>query len=262
MYKIIASMFVGMALSACGGTNSSYANLSTVVTNFSDGSGVAIARFPVNRSYAYVNEVMLINDINDANRIADGLQRANNGQLILVVPDRIPGSYYAERSQGLSSFGEDVDLIYEGKSLDGGGFVSTGMIQVGSSVGVVAGGSQLITRPVSGTFRYNGSSTFYGVSSNPAGEKGTMSVVADFDIKTASLTLQSASGFATGNDLAIDFVNGFLTGQGTIGRTGVSSDAATIKGYFAGQSAEGVYGAVYENSDVSDGKVATFYGSK
>ena len=119
MYKIIASMFVGMALSACGGTNSSYANLSTVVTNFSDGSGVAIARFPVNRSYAYVNEVMLINDINDANRIADGLQRANNGQLILVVPDRIPGSYYAERSQGLSSFGEDVDLIYEGKSLDG-----------------------------------------------------------------------------------------------------------------------------------------------
>jgi hypothetical protein len=100
------------------------------------------------------------------------------------------------------------------------------------------------------------------VSSNPAGEKGTMSVVADFDIKTASLTLQSASGFATGNDLAIDFVNGFLDGQGTIGRTGVSSDAATIKGYFAGQSADGVYGVVYQNSDVSDGKVATFYGSK
>ncbi len=48
---------------------------------------------------------MFLADPKDANKIADALQRANNGQLTLVSPDTIAGSNYSERLRGISSTG-------------------------------------------------------------------------------------------------------------------------------------------------------------
>ncbi len=152
-------------------------------------------------------------------------------------------------------------MIYVGTSLSDGGFVSSGVTQVASALGISVDGSALISRPASGTFTYNGSSTIYGAS-NDLGESGTMNVVADFGNKTASLTLITATGFATANNLSINLTTGSLDGHGLIGQTGISSDAATIKGYFAGRSAEGVYGTVFQKVDVTNSKAATFYGTK
>ena len=93
-------------------------------------------------------------------------------------------------------------------------------------------------------------------------EDGTFNMQANFTAMTVDISAQTANKFFTGSNLPINFANGKFQGAGTIGIKSVNSATSTVVGYFAGNQAEGVHGATYQDAAVVGAMAGVFYGSR
>ena len=254
-------------LSACGGastsgTSSSFTNYSEVLKTYPDSSGAAIATQVPSSGAGNFNVAMIALNTNEVDKIVDAIKLANDGdpKLALVTATNNP-PYYTQRIEGTNAIGEYVLLVFEGEMLPSGGYVSNNIIAVGSGGGLTSDGSQLLSLP-SGTFTYTGFTTIGGGIGGDEVEDGTFNMQANFTAMTVDISAQTANKFFTGSNLPINFANGKFQGAGTIGIKSVNSATSTVVGYFAGNQAEGVHGATYQDAAVVGAMAGIFYGSR
>ena len=254
-------------LSACGGastsgTSSSFTNHSEVLKTFVDGSGIAVATEVPGSALGSFNVTMLLGNTSSANQIVDALKLANTSDpKLALISSSINPPYYQQQIGGTNAINESVVLIFAGETLPSGGFVSNSIITAGTGAAVSTDGSRLVSLP-SGTFNYTGSSSITGGISGDEIEDGTFNMQANFTAMTADISAQTTNKYFTGSNLTINSTNGKFQGNGTIGITSVNSTISTVVGYFAGNQAEGVHGATYQNADVPTGMAGVFYGSR
>lgn len=267
--SVLMLSFLGF-LSACGGGGTStgdalYPTSPTVLKSYADGSGVVSVATDLGALGGLSNVVVISARLDDA---VDAL----SGQIALVeLPGgATDGQYYSGAAAGTTATGAPVVVMTTGEFLDPatGTFASVSLVDVDGVPGFASSGSAVGTLP-SGVFTYTGTAS---VAAGAGTGDGTFAMTADFTQRTADISASvpaNASGtpnpayFFNAVGMTIDPTDGsFATGNALIGTSGVSSNAASINGFFAGANGEGVHGVVYENNPQESEHVGVFYGSR
>jgi hypothetical protein len=262
MVRLLIIAFAAFALSACGGGGGpgSFGDTAIIKSYPSDGSGVAVSENIYNDSGVNYNATMIVSDRNNAHKIADALYRANNGLLYYVDGENTGYGFYWFAIEGINPNGEIIEIDGWGRTLETSNFVSMSAVSIDdfNTFSVATDGSVLNGMP-SGSFRYDGASELIGGVRGEAIEEGDLTLVANFNNSTASLTALSNNKFLTADNLRIDR-NGKISGEAQIGIISINTSGASVTGYFAGNNAAGVHGVAYQNADVDNGMGAVFMG--
>jgi|TARA_B110000114_G_scaffold124099_1_gene130008 hypothetical protein len=269
MYKVIASMFTGLALSACGAGTSitpyaSSANPAVSNTKiYDDGAGVVtVSRLDENGNPS--QGVLASTDVNIASEIASG------SYSLVATSSSSNGNYYSVVREGAAANGSALTVTTFGENLNSSGseYASLSIVAINNTLGILTTGTTAQMRP-SGTYIYGGNAVVVDSLNETA--EGSFTLSASFDSNIASLTASTLASdssnntayFFSGNNILIDQSDGsFSTSNGLIGKTGVRSESASVKGYFSGLTAKGVHGIAYTNNSASPDLLGAFYGSR
>ena len=263
---------MSLLLSACGGSAISTAVtvVDPVITlkTYNDGSGVLAAYYDLGVSGGPSNITIASDDLASAREVLKGTLDLS------VNSSATSGNYYVISRSGTSSSGASILLVSGGENLNASGseYASMSLIKIGSEYGITTSGSKVNGMPT-GSYTYTGAASVLSLGGATTGiGDGTFTMAANFDNNTASVaaTIPSNSPagsfnpayFFASNSIIINQTDGsFSTSNATIGETDVSSNSASIKGYFAGTNAKGVHGQVFSNSSTMNW-LGSFYGSR
>lgn len=272
MISTMLATTAALALAACGGgggdgdgdggssggvgNNPAEISFGTL-KSYSDGSGVFSA------ADSEFNSVVASTSVAKIKQILSGSVDLNE----------VPGSYqeagtlYSYSLTGTTADGLTVIIGTGGEDINllGDEYVQVSVFQIGNDIGIGSSGSPVKGLPT-------GSYTYFGTASvmdSNTGADGTFTMTANFDNNTGSIAATIPSGinnpamFFGSNNLSINQTNGnFTTSNALIGETGVTSEAASINGYFVGTNALGVHGVVFPNAANRPNYLGAFYGSR
>ena len=253
MYKVIASMFTGLALSACGGGGGSMSNQPLyglgVIKQSADGQDGLV------RIYDGSGEKMVgvgtLADIQTASTTStSGWTSINEFQ---------DGDYYTFTRSTVLSNGDNLKIDGSGINLNSSGteYVSMFIGQTDNGAAFMVTGTPAIQLPT-GVYSYQGYAVLLDTSVE-AVEAGTFGMNVNFDNNTGSITGASANYIFTDSQVVINPSNGEFSGaSGTLGpRSGVKVPAS-LEGSFYGSNATGVGGVVISDMNQDEGYMAVF----
>jgi hypothetical protein len=260
-----------LAVSACGGGGgggSASAPTAETLKTYNDGSGVLAAEEVDLSSAGGITNIQLVSEDNASAR------EIVEGTINLTVVDGSAaqdGAFYQVSRTGTGSNGSSVKVATVGENLNYSGteYASLSIVTIDGDVGLASGGTPVKGIPA-GSFTYSGAASVI----EPANlGDGTFTMSANFDNNTGSIAAtipeNSIAGsnnpeyFFSANDLSINQNDGsFSSPNARIGEQGVTSDDASINGYFAGTNASGVHGLVYTDNSESPTYVGGFRGSR
>jgi hypothetical protein len=262
-------------LAACGGGSSAVNNNPTATTNvqtlksYSDGSGVLAAENTnLGTAGGAANLLIAATNLTAAREVTLG-----NVNLQEVAGSAVSfGPFFVITRTGTASNGASLVVATVGENLvSGTEYASISLVTIDNSRGLLSGGSPVNGIP-SGTYTYSGTSSVIDNVNGSAGD-GTFSLTANFTNNTGTLAAtvpantpvgsNNPAFFFSSNNLQINQSNGsFSSSNALIGQTGVTSNAASVNGYFAGTNATGVHGVVYTNDLTAPTYAGAFYGSR
>ena len=259
--------------SASGSSNTTSPDAVTTLKSYDDGSGV-LAVESIYGSSADVPTNVLIGapDLTAAREIALGTVNLE------VVPGSASqsGPFYVVTRRGTASNGASLEVATVGENLNLSGteYASISLVTADGELGIISGGTPLdgIPSDPSGPYTYTGNASVFSTATNVGGD-GTFTLTADFSNNTGTLAATVPANSSTGannpefffssNDLKINPSDGgFSSSNALIGQSGVTSNAASVNGYFAGKDAAGVHGVVYTNDPTAPAYGGAFYGSR
>ena len=265
-------------LAACGGSGTSNSPVGptnptvpapVVLKSYTDGSGVVSANPNFGSAGGDSNLIVIASDVLAATEVAGGTINLSQ-----VGSQTNNGSYYVNTRTGTASNGSTLQIVTAGESLNlsGSEYAAISIVTINSnSIGISSAGSEASQIP-QGTYTYTGTASVLDLGSANIGD-GSFSLTANFNSNTANIAAtipaNSPQGntnpayFFSANGMQIDQSDGsFASSNGLIGATGVTSESASVNGYFAGSGATGVHGVAYSNAQNTPSYIGAFYGSK
>ena len=276
MNMLLATTAV-LALSACGGGGTSDGSALnpttslpvTTLKTYNDGSGVISASPDLGSEGGPSNVIVAAEDLIAAREVAQG---TINSQ---VVPGSFAtdGRFYVIQRTGTSSSGDSLIVTTSGENLNiqGTEYVAISTVSINNSQGISSAGSQVNGMPA-GIFSYTGTASVIDAVGGTVGD-GSFTMTANFDTNTGTIAatvpannpvgLNNPAFFFSANDIKISQADGsFSSTNAAIGKTGVTSESASLNGFFAGTNASGVHGLVYTNDAAAATYLGAFYGSR
>lgn len=265
MYKVIASMFTGLALSACGGGSTtsgagslaalnaaaaqSGTNANMVIGDYSSGDSVVALKGEFKTNNSSGKEFYVFALTKDTQTIIDTF----NGAINLTssnYTDFGGSSYYSYDGVGTNANGEAIASKHVG-------FFNTDS-DVGSVYAVVGGAENLMSLGFtpsdlpSGIHTYSRGDTtiLYRGEVEVSYDKSTL--FANFSTQTGSLLAETDTLFMSATDFKIDTVTGEISGgSAKVGSLANSTDFvdAQLLGAFAGKYGDGVHGIIHQTAD-------------
>lgn len=266
MYKIIASMFTGLALSACGGGGSSGSEVgslaelnaaasqsgstaSKALQNYSSGDSVVAMQGVLKTKNSSGKELYVFALTKDKQTIIDTF----TGAIALTTSnynDFGGSSFYSYNGAGTNSDGEAISSKHVGFFFDG--------TDVGGTYAVIGGVENLMTHGYtpgdlpSGTHTYSRGDTriIYRGTIEDSFNKSIL--VANFSTKKGSLIAETTNLFMSATDFTINTVTGEISGgTAKVGSLSNSTDFvdAQLIGAFAGPVGDGVHGIIHQTAD-------------
>ena len=272
IFKNVCVISAVVMLTACGGGGGVASSSPTVTTlkSYNNGFGViGVENANLNSSGGISNVQVISTDVVAAREVASGTIN------LQVVPGTAAqsGAYYVVERTGTASNGSSLLVATAGENLNQSGseYAAISVVTINNSVGISSAGTPVNGIPI-GTFTYNGTASVVDVVNGTVGD-GTFTMSANFANNTgniaATIPANSPAGannpafFFSSNDLRINQSNGsFSSANALIGQTGVTSNASSITGYFAGTNASGVHGTVHTDDPAAPTYVGAFYGSR
>lgn len=253
-----------LALSACGGSgdgtaaNPTQPPPTTTLKSYNDGSGVITGRLRTGENFSLATT-----------NLETGL-RVANGTLDLVEVDGFEdGKFYFVRREGISNSGDElvIETFGEILNLSGSEYTALSLVIVNDELGILSAGTPTVNLPT-GTYVYSGTSSVAGI--NGDGD-GTFAMNVNFNTNKADIAASipentglrdNPAYFFGADNISINSSSGsFSSSSAKIGLAGTSGNDASVHGYFAGSSAQGVHGIVYENGSTAQ-YTGGFYGSR
>ena len=267
MYKVIASMFTGLALSACGGGGSSGSvvgslaelnaaasqsgsTASKALQNYSSGDSVVAMQGVLKTKNSSGKELYVFALTKDKQTIINTF----TGALTLTTSNYTDfggSDFYSYNGAGTNADGQAVTSKHVG-------FFSEGL-DVGGTYGVFGNrGVFLVTHGYtpgdlpSGTHTYSRGDTriIYRGTIEDSYNKSTL--VANFSTKKGSLIAETTNLFMSATDFTINTVTGEISGgTAKVGNLSNSTDFvdAQLIGAFAGPYGDGVHGIIHQTAD-------------
>lgn len=278
MYKHIISCTILLSvLAACGGgTNVATEAIDRSYDETGQNTWLEIKKYPKSNDTEEVYLLAIKGSIDTENQLTAGkpkyyfamtddiqiVENSLNGAIAWTNVDGgeldlVSGNGYYVARTGVNQKGETFTATSQGLNLNlsGSEFVSYGIVEHDGSVTLLTSGT-VITNAPSGEFTYNKNVMgLIGVGDNLE-SINQMTLIANFDENTGSLTAVSDNLYISATQFEIDDQNGSFSGNtAEIGELDTTySVKANVLGAFAGSNAGGVHGYVYNSgNDVEDG---------
>ena len=273
-YSSLAICSVAL-LAACGGGGSVSdippSTSPNVVTlkSYNNGNGVLTAENTnLGTAGGNANILVALSNLTAAREVASGTMNLQ----VVAGSAAQNGPFYVVTRTGTASNGASLVVSTAGENLNQSGteYASISLVTVNNSIGLSSAGTPVNGIPT-GTYSYSGTASVVDTVTGSAGD-GTFTLTANFNNNTGTLAAtipantpvgaNNPAFFFSSNNLQINQSNGsFSSSNALIGQTGVTSNAASVNGYFAGTNATGVHGLVYTNDPTAPTYAGAFYGT-
>ena len=266
MYKIIASMFTGLALSACGGGGSSGSGVGSLaelnasvsqsgstatktIQNYTSGDSIVAMQGILKTRNSSGKELYVFALTKDAQTIKNTFTGAVS--LTTSNYNDFGGSdFYFYNGAGTNADGQVIKSDHVGFFYNG--------LDVGGVYAVVGGVENLVTHGYTPGDLPSGIQTYargdtriiYRGSIEDSYNKSTL--VANFNTKKGSLIAETTNLFMSATDFNINIVTGEISGgSAKVGSLANSTDFvdAQLIGAFAGPYGDGVHGIIHQIAD-------------
>ena len=272
MFRTVSFLLVAFLLSACGGGNVATRNIDNSYDQTGDNSWSEIKKYTAgsaNEVDVYV--VALKGSIDTENPSSAGkpkyyfgitadtnlIENSANGAIVWTTVDggdldlETGNGYYVSRS-GVNQAGQVFTATTQGLNLNlsGSEFVSYGIIDHDDLGTLISSGSTVSNLP-NGKITFNINASGHIVVDDNLEDINQLSLIADFEDLTGSMTAVSDNFYMSATDFNIDPNTGSFSGDiAEIGELETTfSLPAEIIGAFAGRNAGGAHGFLYNSGD-------------